>query len=257
MAKGARNAAGRARSARAPDRARAGLSAAIWTARSGARRTSSCATHGAARLERVVRDLNDVIAKASLEEIGELQELVTQLEKLRAELRFADRGYSGFFDEPKLDGEAGAGRGVRAGRAHRRAGRRGRGAGGRRRVLAGQAARQRETTRARARRSAQRDPGPGIEVVMSQFIEVIECLDRSAETLVSRFPEQGSAEIKLGAQLVVRDSQAAIFVRDGRALDTFGAGPTHAHDPERAAADEGAVAADRRSRARSAPRCTS
>ena len=59
---------------------------------------------------------------------------------------------------------------------------------------------------------------------MSQFIEVIECLDRSPETLVSRFPEQGSAEIKLGAQLVVRDSQAAIFVRDGRALDTFGAG---------------------------------
>jgi membrane protease subunit (stomatin/prohibitin family) len=59
---------------------------------------------------------------------------------------------------------------------------------------------------------------------MSQFIEVIECLDRSADTLVSRFPEQGSAEIKLGAQLVVRDSQAAIFVRDGRALDTFGAG---------------------------------
>jgi membrane protease subunit (stomatin/prohibitin family) len=59
---------------------------------------------------------------------------------------------------------------------------------------------------------------------MSQFVEVIECLDRSAETLVSRFPEQGSAEIKLGAQLVVRDSQAAIFVRDGRALDTFGAG---------------------------------
>jgi membrane protease subunit (stomatin/prohibitin family) len=59
---------------------------------------------------------------------------------------------------------------------------------------------------------------------MSQFIEVIECLDRSPETLVSRFPEQGSAEIKFGAQLVVRDSQAAIFVRDGRALDTFGAG---------------------------------
>ena len=59
---------------------------------------------------------------------------------------------------------------------------------------------------------------------MSQFIEVIECLDRSPETIVSRFPAQGSAEIKLGAQLVVRESQAAIFFRDGRALDTFGAG---------------------------------
>ena len=59
---------------------------------------------------------------------------------------------------------------------------------------------------------------------MSQFIEVIECLDRAPETIVSRFPEAGSAEIKLGAQLVVRESQAAIFFRDGRALDTFGPG---------------------------------
>src|SRR5262245_28868945 len=59
---------------------------------------------------------------------------------------------------------------------------------------------------------------------MSQFIEVIECLDRSPETIVSRFPAQGSADIKLGAQLVVRESQAAVFFRDGRALDTFGAG---------------------------------
>src|SRR5258705_444824 len=117
-----------------------------------------------------------------------------------------------------------AGRRVRAGRADRPAGGGDRGAGRRAGVLSGEAARQRQTSRARARRSAQRDPRPGIEVVVSQFIEVIECLDRSAQTLVSRFPEQGSAEIKLGAQLIVRDSQAAIFVRDGRALDTFGAG---------------------------------
>jgi membrane protease subunit (stomatin/prohibitin family) len=59
---------------------------------------------------------------------------------------------------------------------------------------------------------------------MSQFIEVIECLDKAPETLVSRFPERGSADIKLGAQLIVRESQAAVFFRDGRALDTFGAG---------------------------------
>jgi hypothetical protein len=62
--------------------------------------------HGAVRLERVVRDLEDVIAKAALEEMGEYQQVVTQVEKLRAELRFADRGYSGFFDEVKLDGDA-------------------------------------------------------------------------------------------------------------------------------------------------------
>jgi len=62
--------------------------------------------HGAQRLERVSRDLSEKIAKAPLDEIGELQELVTQLDKLRAELRFAERGYSGFFDETKLDSVA-------------------------------------------------------------------------------------------------------------------------------------------------------
>ena len=59
---------------------------------------------------------------------------------------------------------------------------------------------------------------------MSEFIEVIETLDATGDTIISRFPEQGSGEIKMGAQLVVRESQAAIFFRDGRALDTFGPG---------------------------------
>src|SRR5262245_23692148 len=59
---------------------------------------------------------------------------------------------------------------------------------------------------------------------MSQFIEVIECLDRAPETIVSRYPANGSGEIKFGAQLIVRESQAAVFFRDGRALDTFGPG---------------------------------
>ena len=59
---------------------------------------------------------------------------------------------------------------------------------------------------------------------MSQFIEVIEPLDPPGDTIISRFPEQGSGEIKMGAQLVVRESQAAVFFRDGRALDTFGPG---------------------------------
>jgi len=59
---------------------------------------------------------------------------------------------------------------------------------------------------------------------MSQFIDVIECLDSAPNTIVSRYPSEGSGEIKLGAQLIVRESQAAVFFRDGRALDTFGAG---------------------------------
>ncbi len=59
---------------------------------------------------------------------------------------------------------------------------------------------------------------------MSQFIEVIECLDPSPEHIVSRWPKSGSGDIKLGAQLIVREHQAAVFFRDGRALDVFGPG---------------------------------
>ncbi|MEE8314581.1 MAG: SPFH domain-containing protein [Myxococcota bacterium] len=59
---------------------------------------------------------------------------------------------------------------------------------------------------------------------MSQFIDVIESLDTTGDTIVSRYPADGSGEIKMGAQLIVRESQAAVFFRDGRALDTFGPG---------------------------------
>lgn len=59
---------------------------------------------------------------------------------------------------------------------------------------------------------------------MSQFVEVIEFLDNSGNEIVHRIPEEGSGEIKLGAQLIVRESQVAIFFRDGKALDTFGPG---------------------------------
>jgi hypothetical protein len=62
--------------------------------------------HGAKALERIVHDLHEATQKAALEEMGEYQSLVTQVEKLRAELRYADRGYSGFFDEVKLGSES-------------------------------------------------------------------------------------------------------------------------------------------------------
>ena len=61
---------------------------------------------GAGRLDQVGRELQESIAKASLEEIGELRELVLAVEKLRNELRFADRGYSGFFADAKFDTDA-------------------------------------------------------------------------------------------------------------------------------------------------------
>ena len=56
------------------------------------------------------------------------------------------------------------------------------------------------------------------------FLEVIEWLDASGKELVHRIPEEGSGEIKWGAQLTVRESQAAVFFYQGRAYDAFGPG---------------------------------
>ncbi len=54
----------------------------------------------------------------------------------------------------------------------------------------------------------------------NQFIEVIEWLDESNNTIVYRFPVHNQ-EIKNGAQLIVRESQAAVFVFEGQAADVF------------------------------------
>ncbi len=58
------------------------------------------------------------------------------------------------------------------------------------------------------------------EAAFNQFIEVIEWLDESQSTLVYRFPVAGQ-EIKNGAQLIVRESQAAVFVFEGQVADVF------------------------------------
>src|SRR6266436_6569994 len=61
------------------------------------------------------------------------------------------------------------------------------------------------------------------DAIRSQFIEVIEWLDDSGNTLVYRFPVQGQ-EIKNGARLTVRELQAAVFVHQGQIADVFGPG---------------------------------
>ena len=58
---------------------------------------------------------------------------------------------------------------------------------------------------------------------LNQFIEVIEWLDETQDTILYRFPVHGQ-EIKNGAQLIVRESQAAVFVHEGQVADVFGAG---------------------------------
>jgi membrane protease subunit (stomatin/prohibitin family) len=52
-------------------------------------------------------------------------------------------------------------------------------------------------------------------------MEVLEFLDDSGRTMVKRVPEGAECEIKWGAQLIVRESQNAVFFRDGKSLMTF------------------------------------
>jgi len=56
------------------------------------------------------------------------------------------------------------------------------------------------------------------------ILEVIEYLDPTGQEMVHRVPEEGSGEIRLGSQCVVRENQVAVFFRDGRALDLLGPG---------------------------------
>ena len=59
--------------------------------------------------------------------------------------------------------------------------------------------------------------------ITSQFIEIIEFLDDSHDTLVWRFPVRAQ-EIKNGAKLVVREGQSAVFMNEGKLADVFGPG---------------------------------
>jgi membrane protease subunit (stomatin/prohibitin family) len=53
------------------------------------------------------------------------------------------------------------------------------------------------------------------------FLEVIEWFDETGKEIVHRIPEKGSGEIKYGAQLIIRESQAAVFFYNGKAYDAF------------------------------------
>ena len=53
-----------------------------------------------------------------------------------------------------------------------------------------------------------------------ELIDIIEWLDDTRDTMVWRFPRHEN-EIKNGAKLIVRESQAAAFVREGALADVF------------------------------------
>lgn len=56
--------------------------------------------------------------------------------------------------------------------------------------------------------------------IKGQFIDVIEWLDDSKDTLAYRFPVYNQ-EIKMGAKLTVRESQLAVFFNEGKIADVF------------------------------------
>jgi membrane protease subunit (stomatin/prohibitin family) len=59
-----------------------------------------------------------------------------------------------------------------------------------------------------------------MDKLRGEFIDIIEWLDDSRDTIVWRFPRYDN-EIKMGAKLVVRESQIAVFVNEGQVADAF------------------------------------
>lgn len=62
-----------------------------------------------------------------------------------------------------------------------------------------------------------------LDFVRGEFIDVIEWVDASPDTLIWKFPRRDNA-IKNGAQLTVRESQMAIFMDEGKFADVYGPG---------------------------------
>jgi excisionase family DNA binding protein len=59
---------------------------------------------------------------------------------------------------------------------------------------------------------------------MARIFDVIEYPSEMTDELVHRFPEVGVADLRIGSQVIVRESQKVVFMRDGHALDVFGPG---------------------------------
>lgn len=59
--------------------------------------------------------------------------------------------------------------------------------------------------------------------IRNEFVDIIDWKDETGDTLVWRFPRYQD-EIKYGAKLTVRESQAAVFLNEGKIADVFGPG---------------------------------
>jgi excisionase family DNA binding protein len=59
---------------------------------------------------------------------------------------------------------------------------------------------------------------------MARVFDVIEYPSEMKDEIVHRFPETEAGTFRIGSQVIVRETQAAVFFRDGNALDVFGPG---------------------------------
>lgn len=59
---------------------------------------------------------------------------------------------------------------------------------------------------------------------MGRVFDVVEYPSEMPDEIVHRFPETGVADLRIGSQVIVRESQRAVFFRSGKALDVFGPG---------------------------------
>jgi membrane protease subunit (stomatin/prohibitin family) len=57
---------------------------------------------------------------------------------------------------------------------------------------------------------------------MARIFDVIEYANEMKDELVRRFPEDGPGDFRIGSQVIVRESQRAVFFRSGRACGLVG-----------------------------------
>jgi membrane protease subunit (stomatin/prohibitin family) len=62
-----------------------------------------------------------------------------------------------------------------------------------------------------------------MDKIKGEFIDIVQWTDDTRDTIVWRFPRHDN-EIKMGAKLVVRESQVAVFVNEGTIADVFAPG---------------------------------
>jgi membrane protease subunit (stomatin/prohibitin family) len=62
-----------------------------------------------------------------------------------------------------------------------------------------------------------------LDKIKGELVDIVEWLDDTRDTIVWRFPRYEN-EIKMGARLVVRESQTAVFVNEGVIADVFAPG---------------------------------